>query len=257
MQKLKDYTSTLKGRENRLQTFIDSSNQYTRVSIQMADVGSQRIKELLSVIRPRVDSIFEKENYTVNLTGHSLMFLKGNDYLLHNLLESLLIEIILITLVGLALFRSLRIILLSKLPCLIPLVITAGIMGFAGINFKPSTILIFSIAFGISSDGTIYFLTRYRQELKKKKISRAEAISITIKETGLSMVYTAIILFCGFGIFALSSFGGTVALGILISLTLIMALCTNLLLLPSLLLSISKWIDKKELLEESLIEIEE
>lgn len=256
LQKLKEYLPTLKGRESRLQTFLDSTNRYTRVSIQMADVGSKRIKEIMNDIRPRVDSIFEKENYTVNLTGHSLMFLKGNDYLLKNLLESLLIEIILITLVGLALFRSLRIILLSKLPCLIPLVITAGIMGFAGINFKPSTILIFSIAFGISSDGTIYFLTRYRQELKKRKISRPEAIAITIKDTGISMFYTAIILFCGFGIFAASSFGGTVALGILISLTLIMALCTNLLLLPALLLSINKVIAKKEILEEPLIEIE-
>lgn len=124
----------------------------------MADVGSKKIKALLKQIKPQVDSVFDTSKYNVKLTGHSLMFLKGNDYLLKNLFESLLIEIILIALVGLALFRSVRIILLSKLPCLIPLVITAGIMGFLGIRFKPSTILIFSIAFGIASDGTIYFL---------------------------------------------------------------------------------------------------
>ena len=159
------------------------------------------------------------------------------------------------TLVALLLFRSLRIIILSKLPVLIPLVITAGIMGFMDINFKPSTILIFSIAFGISSDGTIYFLTRYRQELKVTGRSVSQAISITIRETGLSMIYTNIILFSGFAIFAASSFGGTVAMGVLVSLTLLIAMCTNLVLLPSILLSIDKRISRKTALEEPIIEI--
>jgi predicted RND superfamily exporter protein len=257
LQKLNQYTTGTKEKENSLQKFIDSTKQRTRISIQMADVGSKRIKEMMTEIRPRVDSIFDPKKYSVSLTGHSLVFLKGNDYLLKNLFESLLIEIILITLVGFALFRSFRIILLSKLPCLIPLIITAGIMGYLGIRFKPSTILIFSIAFGISSDGTIYFLTRYRQELKKHQRSVSEAISITIKETGLSMIYTAVILFCGFAVFAASSFGGTIALGVLISITLLVAMCTNLILLPALLLSINNWISRKEILEEPLIEIEE
>jgi hypothetical protein len=257
LQKLNQFTSTVKGQENKLQSFIDTTKQFTRVSIQMADVGSKRIKELLNEIKPKVDSIFSPQDYKVNLTGNSLMFLKGNDYLLKNLFESLIIEIILIALVGFALFRSLRIILLSKLPCLIPLVITAGVMGYLGIRFKPSTILIFSIAFGISSDGTIYFLTKYRQELKKYKRNISETISITIKETGISMIYTSIILFCGFAIFAASGFGGTVALGVLISITLLVSMCTNLVLLPAILLSIDKRISKKELLDEPFIEIED
>ncbi len=257
LQKLNEYTSTVKGQENKLQSFIDSTKQYTRVSLQMADVGSERIKELQREIIPRIDSIFDPAKYKVNLTGHSLMFLRGNDYLLKNLFESLFIEIILITIVGFALFRSIRIILLSKLPVLIPLIITAGIMGYLGIRFKPSTILIFSIAFGISSDGTVYFLTRYRHELKKHKKSISEAISITIRETGLSMIYTAIILFCGFAIFAASGFGGTVALGVLISITLLVSTCTNLILLPAILLSIDKRISKKEMLATPFIEISE
>ena len=185
------------------------------------------------------------------------MFLKNNDYLLSNLLESLLIEILLIAIVGIALFRSVRIIVLSKIPCLIPLVITAGIMGFLDIRFKPSTILIFSIAFGISSDGTIYFLTKYRQELKKYKKGAAAAISAAIKDTGLSMVYTSIILFCGFAIFSASSFGGTAALGILVSLTLLMSMFTNLILLPAILLSIDNKSTKTEIIEEPLIDIED
>ncbi|HRR23863.1 MAG TPA: MMPL family transporter [Bacteroidia bacterium] len=257
LKNLNDYTSTVKGNENRLKSFIDSSRQYTRISMQMADVGSKKIKTLLAEIQPKVDSIFDSSQYHVKLTGHSLMFLKGNDYLLYNLYESLIIEILLITIVGMALFRSIGIILLSKLPCLIPLVITAGIMGFFDIRFKPSTILIFSIAFGISSDGTIYFLSKYRQELKQNKKSISEAISATIMDTGFSMIYTAVILFFGFSIFAASDFGGTAALGLLISITLLVAMVTNLILLPSLLLSIHKWVSRKEIISEPLIELDD
>ncbi|MBA3680619.1 MAG: MMPL family transporter [Bacteroidetes bacterium] len=253
---LKDYSGSLKGQGNRLQTFMDTAKQVTRVSYQVADIGSKKMKLMMAELRPKIDSIFDAKEYNVSTTGHSLVFLKNNDYLLSNLLESLLIEIILIAIVGIALFRSVRIIVLSKIPCLIPLIITAGIMGFLDIRFKPSTILIFSIAFGISSDGTIYFLTKYRQELKKLK-GPAEAISAAIHDTGLSMIYTSIILFCGFAIFAASSFGGTVALGVLVSLTLLMSMFTNLILLPAILLSIHTKKTKKEITEEPLIDLEE
>jgi len=256
LKDLTQYTSTVKGQENKLATFIDSTKQITRVSFQMADIGSEKMKKLVAEIEPRIDSIFDPREYDVQLTGQSLMFLKGNVYLLYNLFESLLIEILLIALVGIALFRSVRIILLSKIPCLIPLVITAGIMGYMGIRFKPSTILIFSIAFGISSDGTIYFLTKYRQELKKINSTVASSISIAIKETGFSMVYTAIILFCGFAIFAASGFGGTVAMGVLISITLLVAMITNLILLPAILLSIDKRQSKRDAKAKAFIELE-
>lgn len=256
LKELTQYTSTVKGQENKLATFIDSTKQITRVSFQMADIGSEKMKTLLAELQPRVDSIFDPKEYEVRLTGQSVMFLKGNAYLLYNLFESLLIEILLIAIVGIALFRSVRIIVLSKIPCLIPLIITAGIMGYLGIRFKPSTILIFSIAFGISSDGTIYFLTKYRQELKKLNSTVAGSISIAIKETGLSMVYTAVILFCGFAIFAASGFGGTVAMGVLISITLLVAMVTNLILLPAILLSIDKRKSKKEAKEKPFIELE-
>lgn len=257
LKTLSEYSGSLKGQNNKLAKFIDSTKQTTRISYQVADIGSKKMKELMKVLRPKIDSIFSPAEYDVNLTGHSLVFLKNNDYLLSNLIESLIIEIILIAIVGIALFRSVRIIVLSKLPCLIPLVITAGIMGFLDIRFKPSTILIFSIAFGISSDGTIYFLTKYRQELKKHNAGAAAAISAAIKDTGLSMVYTSIILFSGFSIFSASSFGGTVALGVLVSLTLLISMFTNIILLPAILLSIHKKSMKKEIIEEPLIDIED
>lgn len=257
LKALSEFSGSLSGQGNKLQNFMDSARQVTRISYQAADIGSKKMKTLMAELRPRIDSIFPPQDYRVSLTGHSLVFLKSNDYLLSNLLESLVIEIVLIALVGIALFRSVRIILLSKLPCLIPLIITAGIMGFLDIRFKPSTILIFSIAFGISSDGTIYFLSKYRQELKKSGMSAAEAISAAIRETGLSMIYTSVILFCGFSIFTASSFGGTAALGILVSLTLLMSMFTNLILLPAILLSIHNREIRNSLTEAPLIDIEE
>lgn len=257
LKTLSDYSGSLNGQSTKLKTFIDSTKRITRISLQMADVGSKRIKEIVAEVRPRVDSIFDPKEYTVSMTGHSLVFLKSNDYLLYNLMESLLIEIVLIAIVGMTLFRSVSIIILSKLPCLIPLVITAGVMGFMDIRFKPSTILIFSIAFGISSDGTIYLLTKYRQELRKNGGNAFAAISTSIRETGLSMVYTSVILFFGFSIFSVSSFGGTAALGILISLTLIMSLITNLILLPAILLTIANRRQNKEMMKTSMIELEE
>lgn len=257
LKKLQEFVSPKSGSNERLKSFIDTARQVTRVSYQAADIGSKRMKVLMAGLRPRIDSIFEPDQYDVNTTGHSLVFLKSNDYLLSNLIESLVIEIVLIALVGIALFRSVRIIVLSKLPCLIPLVITAGVMGFLDIRFKPSTILIFSIAFGISSDGTIYFLTRYRQELMKRGRTAARAISEAIHDTGRSMIYTSVILFCGFSIFAASSFGGTVALGILVSLTLLMSMFTNLILLPAILLSIHSKTLQQEITADPLVDMEE
>lgn len=258
LKKLKDYSETVKGKENKFTGYIDTNKQVTRISYRMSDIGSKKTKELIAELNPKIDSLFKGTDAKVSLTGHSLTFLKGNDYLLDNLLESLLIEIVLIALVGLALFRSWKIIVLSKLPCLIPLVITAGVMGFLDIRFKPSTILIFSIAFGIASDGTIYFLTRYRQELKHNKlITVPQAISLCVRDMGVSMVYTAVILFSGFSIFIWSSFGGTVALGVLISLTLLVSMCTNLILLPAILISLSNVISRKEIEESDAVIVED
>ena len=233
------YAANSMGTSNLLRTYIDSNKQVARVSFQMVDVGSKKLNKLVKELEPRIDSIFNPEKFDVNLTGSSIIFLNGNNYLIKNLRESLILAIFLISILMFILFRTFKMIAISLLPNIIPLIITAGIMGYFGISLKPSTILIFSIAFGIASDQTIYFLTKYQQELRHRSISIAEAISITLRETGVSMIYTAVILFFGFGIFAASNFGGTVALGILVSITLLMALVSNLILLPSLLLSLN------------------
>lgn len=240
---------------NLIKNFVDPNRQVTRVSFQMADVGSERMNQLIEEIEPKIDSIFNPERYDVELTGSSIIFVKGTNYLLNNLRDSLILAVALIAILMWILFRGGRMILISLIPNIIPLILTAGIMGFAGIPLKPSTILIFSIAFGIASDQTIYFLTRYRQELRTTKWTISQIVTDTIKETGLSMIYVAMILFFGFGIFAASTFGGTVALGILLSITLLLALISNLTLLPALLLSLEKRNLKKKT-PESLLELE-
>jgi uncharacterized protein len=248
------YAANSGGNSNLIKNFVDSNKQVARVSFQMADVGSERMNQLIKEIEPRIDSILNPERYNVELTGSSIIFIKGTNYLVKNLKDSLMLAIALIAVLMWTLFRGIRMVLISLIPNLVPLIITAGIMGFFGIPLKPSTILIFSIAFGIASDQTIYFLTRYRQELRTTTMSISEIVSDTIRETGVSMIYVALILFFGFGIFTASTFGGTVSLGLLLSITLFVALISNLTLLPALLLSLEKRINNQKI-KKALVEI--
>ncbi|WP_233164598.1 RND family transporter [Pedobacter sp. ASV28] len=231
-----------KGNGNMLTNFVDKDKQTARISFQMADIGSKRLDQLLDELKPKIDSILSPKRFNVTLTGSSIIFAKGTDYLLEHLFESIGLAIILISLLRLAQFKSLGIMFISLLPNVVPLIITAGLMGFLNIPLKPSTILIFTIAFGLASDQTIYFLTRYQQELNLTNYSVSKVITDTITETGVSMTHIALILFFGFGIFTASTFGGTVILGFLLSITLIVALVFNLTLLPALML----WLDKNK-----------
>ncbi len=255
LAELSEFVGDMKGKGDMFRSFLDSNRRITRVSVQMADVGSVRMKQLVDELHPRVDSIFPKDKYGTTVTGNSLIFLKGNNYLFTNLMESILLALVLISIIMVTLFMSVRMILISILPSLIPLLITAGLMGFFNISLKPSTILIFSIAFGMSSDQTIYFLTRYRYEMRQNPVlSISRAVTMTIRETGVSMVYTAVILFFGFLIFAASGFGGTSSLGKLLSVTLLMAMVSNLILLPAFLVSLERRLTTKAFLSEPLFE---
>lgn len=252
LSKMQQFQTSLGGGANkRYAGFLDSTQRFTRVSFQMADVGTVRTTQLYNELQPKLDTIFNydtetgrmltgADRYEANITGSGVVFTKGNEYLQQNLVESTLLAILLISLLMWALFLDPRMIAIATVPSLIPLLITAGIMGFAGIALKPSTILIFSIAFGISSDGSIYFLTRYKDELKNRGRSVAEAVSLTILNTGVSMFYTAIILFAGFFIFTASEFRGTKALGVLVSVTLLIAMISNLVLLPAFLIGLDR-----------------
>lgn len=240
-----------------LDSFVDSTLSITRVSIQMANLGTNQIEVLLDDLTPKVDSIFPEKDYEVHITGTSVVFLKGTNYLVENLFWSLALAIVLITILMAGIFSSFRMILISLIPNIIPQIMTAGMMGYFGISIKPSTILIFSIALGISVDNTIQFLSRYKLNLQNKNLSIQQAILAALNETASSMIYTGIVLFCGFFIFTFSSFGGTQALGYLISFTLFVALFTNLFVLPSLLLSVGKSKITKEFKETPITIFEE
>lgn len=217
-------------------SFIDSNKQETRVSVSMKDVGSARLPGILDTIQGKTAQLFDSTRYNVQLTGASVTFLEGTRFIINGLKESIFWAFLLIALCMLYLFRSLRILLCSMLPNIIPLMITAGVMGWAGVALKPSTVLVFSVALGIAIDVTIRFLVNYKQQLASRPDVQATVIQ-TIHSTGLSIVYTAIVLIAGFIIFCFSGFGGTRALGWLTSLTLVTATIANLVLLPALLLT--------------------
>ena len=223
-----------------LHSFLDSAKQLTRVSIRVKDVGTKRMEQLYADFRTDVDSIFDQAEYDIIITGSSVTAFKGTQYLQKNLFMSLGLAIFLISLFMALMFSSWRMVVMSLIPNVIPLIFTAATMGFIGIPIKASTILVFSIAFGISVDNTIHFLAKYRQELKVTGWNISRSVVLALRETGVSMLYTSVVLFFGFGIFGLSSFGGTVALGVLVSLTLMVALTSNLILLPSLLTGLDK-----------------
>ncbi|MEZ4721590.1 MAG: efflux RND transporter permease subunit, partial [Flavobacteriales bacterium] len=310
----KDYIENAEKNQGLLNSYLDSTQQYARISLQVADIGTIEMDSLLSVVEPRIDQIFnpkrqkqdsllsliqaskdgafqdslahyvlsrntgakrafersmsandssgfdisalkigsdgellsllkesiDEEYVKVRITGPSVTFLEGTNYLVRNLFVSLGIAIIIVALLMAAVFSSFRMIVVSVITNLIPLLFTAAVMGYFGIAIKPSTLLVFSIAFGISVDDTIHYLAKYRQELKHHRNDIGEAVRSALKETGVSMVYTSIILFFGFSVFDSSQFGGTQALGLLVSLTLLIAMFANLILLPSFLMSFER-----------------
>jgi hypothetical protein len=221
----------------------------------MRDVKTDRMEAIEARLLESISKIFPADRYSVYLTGKALLFLKGTKYLVKNLIMSLTLAIGLIALFMAYLFRSFRMIVISLIPNLLPLIITAGVMGFAGVPIKPSTILVFSVAFGISVDDTIHFLAKYRQELAANRWRIQKSVYAALRETGVSMFYTSIVLFFGFSVFVISSFGGTVALGALVSATLLFAMLANLLLLPSLLLTLERSIANKTVLKKPQIDI--
>ena len=238
-----------------IKNFVDSTGQYTRISTFMKDIKIERMERIEEKLYYEISKIMPKDRYEVYLTGKAYLFQQGTYFLVKNLILSLSLAIVLISIFMAYMFRNLRMIIISLIPNLLPLLITAGLMGFIGVPIKPSTILIFSIAFGISVDDTIHFLAKYRQELQDNKWQIKKSVYNAIKETGISMFYTSVVLFFGFSVFIVSNFGGTVALGALVSATLLLAMLSNLLLLPSMLLSLERSIANEKVLKKPKIEI--
>ena len=248
----KEHSNTL------LSSFVDSNLQTTRVSVQMADINTDQMEEIKSDLKPKIDAIFNPEKYNVAMTGTTVVYMKGTQYMMKNLVHSLLLALAAIGILMALLFTSGKMVTISLVPNLLPQLLTAALMGYLAISIKPSTILIFSIALGISVDNAIHFLSRYRMELKHHGWSIKISAINALRETSHSMVYSSIVLFFGFAIFTLSSFGGTEAIGYLVSFTLLIAVLSNVFVLPSLILTLDKRITTRafnkpmfELLEES------
>jgi predicted RND superfamily exporter protein len=249
------YTKNSNSEAGMLKNFVDSTGRYARITTFMKDIGTDKMDVIQKRLKAVIDKEFPSDKYSVTITGKALVFIKGTNYLIKNLVFSLSLAILLIALFMAWMFRSPQMILISLLPNILPLLITAGLMGFFDIPIKPSTILVFSIAFGISVDDTIHFLAKYRQELIANKWKIKPSVYAALRETGVSMFYTSIVLFFGFLVFTLSSFGGTIALGGLVSITLLLAMVSNLLLLPSLLLTFENKIANKKVFKEPSIKI--
>jgi predicted RND superfamily exporter protein len=239
--------ATKNTKDNLMKSYVDSTGQYARITTYMKDIGTKDMANIEKKLRIKIEEIFPKDRYEVTLTGKALVFQKGTTYLINNLIESLLFAILLIAGLMAYMFRSAKMILVSVITNILPLCITSGLMGYLGIPLKPSTILVFSIAFGISVDNAIQFMAKYRHDLKMNNGKIKKSVFSALQETGVSTFYTSIVLIFGFAIFTLSSFSGTVALGGLISCTLLFAMFANLLVLPALVLTFEK---KKAKLED-------
>ena len=237
-----------------LKNYVDTTGQYARITTFIKNSGIDEMDRIEEALNNEIKKQFD-DRYEVSITGKAYLFQKGTNFLIKNLILSLTLAIILISLFMAYMFRSFRMIVISLVPNLLPLLITAGVMGYLGVSIKPSTILVFSIAFGISVDDTIHFLAKYRQELISSRWSIKKSVFAALRETGVSMFYTSIVLFFGFSVFITSNFGGTVALGALISGTLLLAMMANLILLPTLLLSLERSIANKKVLKEPSLKI--
>ncbi|MFT7165170.1 MAG: putative RND superfamily exporter protein [Flavobacterium sp.] len=240
---------------NIMKSYVDSTGQVARVTTFMRDIATGNMKKIETKLWTKINKVFPPDRYKVVMTGKALVFEKGTKYLLDNLVTSLLFAVLLISLLMVFMFRSFKMVVVSLIPNLLPLMITAGLMGYFGIPLKPSTILVFSIAFGLSVDDTIHFLAQYRQELTNNKWKIKKSVFATIKESGVSMFYTSVVLFAGFSVFMLSDFGGTVALGGLVAVTLIFGMLSNLMLLPCLVLTLNRSLANKQEFIEPKIDI--
>jgi predicted RND superfamily exporter protein len=241
--------ATKNSKENLMKAYVDSTGQYARITTFMKDIGTDEMAKVEKKLNNKIAEIFPKDRYEVTVTGKALVFQKGTSYLVDNLIESLIFAIVVIAILMLYLFRSFKMVFASVITNILPLCITSGLMGYFGIPLKPSTILVFSIAFGISVDNAIQFMAKYKHDLMQSNGKVKRSVFSALRETGISTFYTSVVLILGFATFTLSSFSGTIALGGLISCTLAFAMFANLVVLPSLVLTFEKKKTKKEELE--------
>ncbi len=219
--------------EDALRRFVDFDYGEVRISAMMNDVGSAEIK----AFRERFDAFLAETlppDVEATQTGTIVLAAGLSDYLVQSLLLSIGLAFVFISLLMGFLFRDVKLVIISLIPNVVPLLLIAGLMGFVGIEIKPATAVIFSIAFGIAIDDTIHMLARLRQEMQAGVPFRA-ALTATILGTGKAVLLTSLILFGGFIVLTTSVFQSTTYMGLLVSTTVALALIADLFLLPALL----------------------
>ena len=226
-----------KGDANMLGNYVDNTGSKARITTLLQNLESDKMAQVIQQIQQKLHNLFPENQYNAYVTGMAYVFMKGTDFLTKNLLVSLGLAILMIAIFMAIMFRAPQMILIALIPNLLPLITTAGLMGYLDIPIKPSTILVFSIAFGIAVDDTIHFLAKYRQDLHFFNGNIHKSVELAMEEVGNSMFYTSVVLFAGFSVFMFSGFMGIVALGGLVSFTLLIAMLSNLIVLPSLLMT--------------------
>ncbi|TGE28490.1 efflux RND transporter permease subunit [Hymenobacter metallicola] len=206
-----------------------------RLTGRMPDIGSIRADALNADLRQFLRQHTDPKILTTRLTGSANLIDKNNENLTLNMITGMSIDIVMVTLIVLLLFRSLRMTLVVLIPNLVPILIVAGVMGLAGVSMKVSTSIIFTIAFGIAVDDTIHFISKLKLTLLQEP-SLFKAVRKTYLMAGKAVIVTSLILVGGFSTLIFSSFDGTFYVGLLIGLTLLFGVVAELTLLPILIL---------------------
>lgn len=238
-QSQKDFEQLVSGvkrfGKNELARFIDSTETKFRFTGRMQDIGGQKMLRKQDNLEAPIQAILEKEDLFLHYTGVGFLIDRNNKYLSSNLTLGLSIALGVIALISGFMFKSVRMVIIALIPNILPLLGIAAVMGFTGINLKVSTSIIFTIAFGIAVDDTIHMLSKFRLELNKYPNNPLRAIRVTVLSTGKAVIVTTCMLCTGFLTLIFSDFMSTHYIGLLISITLGLAVLADVVLLPSLL----------------------
>ena len=214
-----------------LERVTDFSYQKIRVAAQIKDAGSYRVTQIRDSLSTYLQTKFPDSEIT--MTGSTILSADLNGKIVSSLFKSIGLAFVLISAIMAFLFKNVRMVFISLIPNVLPLIMVAGIMGFTGIDIKSSTAVIFTIAFGIAVDDSIHYMARLRVEMKRG-LTLDEALNIATRKTGKAIIVTSLILLAGFGTLLTSVFSSTVYMGLLVCLTVFGALLADLVLLPSL-----------------------
>lgn len=215
----------------QFEKFVNAEDTKSRISAKVLDVGLDSITEVYSNLNDFFKTKTDSSIVKFRLTGTGILLDKNAFYVRESLIEGLLIGTLLVAIIMALLFKNLKLILISFLPNIIPLLFAAGLLGYLGIPLEATISVVFAIVFGIAVDDTIHFLGRYKVS-RNNGLTKEEALEVTFTETGRALIITTLSLFFGFMVLLFSIHAPSMTIGLLVSVTLLAALVLDLLLLP-------------------------